>query len=116
MEARDSGPELVTGTRRYDGVAYGWALEDEQGFCKVLLDRASGRSSAAHILGTQAATLIQPLVVAMDGRDVRAGAGGEPALDPPGADRGLWENALREAARPVGGGRGRGTDDAAAAV
>ncbi|GAA3487922.1 mycothione reductase [Streptomyces cremeus] len=96
QEARDSGPDFVTGTRRYDGVAYGWALEDEQGFCKVLLDRASGRVIGAHILGTQAATLIQPLVVAMT-----AGMSARELAESP-----LWihpaltevvENALREA-------------------
>ncbi|MEU6992063.1 mycothione reductase [Streptomyces sp. NPDC046465] len=95
QEAREQGREYVVGSRRYEDVAYGWALEDTQGFCKVLADRASGRLLGAHVLGPQAATLIQPLVLAMTfgltAREV--------------AERPLWihpaltevvENALRE--------------------
>ncbi|MFH8987963.1 mycothione reductase [Streptomyces sp. NPDC017940] len=96
QEAREQGEEYVVGARRYEDVAYGWALEEAQGFCKVLVDRRTGRLLGAHVLGPQAATLIQPLVLAMTfgltARDV--------------AERPLWihpaltevvENALRDA-------------------
>ncbi|WAL93768.1 mycothione reductase [Streptomyces sp. Je 1-369] len=95
QEARGQGTEYVVGTRRYEDVAYGWALEESQGFCKVLADPESGRLLGAHVLGPQAATLVQPLVLAMTfgltARDV--------------AERPLWihpaltevvENALRD--------------------
>ncbi|MEU5776010.1 mycothione reductase [Streptomyces venezuelae] len=95
QEARERGVEYVVGSRRYEDVAYGWALEETRGFCKVLADPKSGRLLGAHVLGPQAATLIQPLVLAMTfgltAREV--------------AERPLWihpaltevvENALRE--------------------
>ncbi|MFK4067130.1 mycothione reductase [Streptomyces sp. NPDC029674] len=65
QEAREQGLDYTVGSCRYEDVAYGWSLEDGQGFCKVLADRGSGRLLGAHVLGPQAATLIQPLVVAM---------------------------------------------------
>ncbi|WP_239516369.1 MULTISPECIES: hypothetical protein [unclassified Streptomyces] len=40
-------------------------MEDTTGFCKVLAERGTGRLLGAHIMGPQAATLIQPLVLAM---------------------------------------------------
>ncbi|MGW2470621.1 mycothione reductase [Streptomyces bauhiniae] len=64
QEAREQGLDHVTATHRYEDVAYGWALEETRGFCKVLVDRRTGRLLGAHLLGPQAATLIQPLVVA----------------------------------------------------
>ena len=65
QHAIDAGIDYVIGRRDYAGTAYGWALADETGFAKVIVDRTSGRIVGAHILGPQAATLIQPLVQAM---------------------------------------------------
>ena len=56
---------VVIGRRDYAGTAYGWALGDGPGFAKVIVDRASDEILGAHIIGPQAATLIQPLVQAM---------------------------------------------------
>ncbi|MBR7835761.1 mycothione reductase [Actinospica durhamensis] len=64
-QCRDAGLDYAVGTARYADVAYGWALEDETGFCKVLAERGTGRLLGAHILGAEAPTLIQPLVLAM---------------------------------------------------
>ncbi|MFJ4677532.1 mycothione reductase [Kitasatospora sp. NPDC088783] len=64
-QAREQGLDPAVAVHRYADVAYGWALEDTEGFCKVLADRRTGRLLGAHILGPQAATLIQPLVVAL---------------------------------------------------
>ncbi|MFD9597191.1 mycothione reductase [Kitasatospora sp. NPDC059973] len=76
QECRDAGLDYTTATRRYADVAYGWALEDTAGFCKVIADPGTGRLLGAHILGPQASTLIQPLVVAMSlGIDVPTLAG-----------------------------------------
>lgn len=57
--------DVVIGRREYAGTAYGWALGDGPGFAKVIVDRASDEILGAHIIGPQAATLIQPLVQAM---------------------------------------------------
>ncbi|MEU6125216.1 mycothione reductase [Streptomyces sp. NPDC047123] len=64
-QAREQGRAYAVGSRRYEDVAYGWSLEDRQGFCKVLADRDTGLLLGAHVFGPQAATLIQPLVLAM---------------------------------------------------
>jgi mycothione reductase len=57
--------EYRVGTTPYRDVAYGWALQDDTGFCKVLTDSETDLILGAHIMGTQAATLIQIFVVAM---------------------------------------------------
>ncbi|MGW6059042.1 mycothione reductase [Streptomyces sp. NPDC055189] len=95
-EARERGLDFVVGRRNYEDIAFGWALENTQGFCKVLVERSTGSLIGAHVLGPQAATLIQPLVLAMTWN--------LPAREV--ADRPLWphpaltevvENALRDA-------------------
>lgn len=60
-----NGVDYVVGRRGYDGVAFGWAMEDTVGFAKVLVDPATELILGAHVLGLQAASLIQPLVQAM---------------------------------------------------
>ncbi len=64
-QAREAGHDVVIGRRDYAGTAYGWALEDTSSFCKVIVERDSGLVLGAHILGPQAATLIQPLIQAI---------------------------------------------------
>lgn len=61
----DDGASYVSGIARYSDVAYGWAMEDESGFCKVLADPSTGRILGAHIVGPQASTMIHLFVVAM---------------------------------------------------
>ncbi|MER8186143.1 mycothione reductase [Kitasatospora sp. NPDC094015] len=65
QDCRREGLAYRTSVRRYADVAYGWALEDTTGFCKVIAEPGTGRLLGAHILGPQADTLIQPLVIAM---------------------------------------------------
>ncbi|MFJ1864879.1 mycothione reductase [Streptomyces sp. NPDC088097] len=65
QECRDRDEDYVVGEARYQDVAYGWAMEDTTGFCKVLAERGTGRLLGAHIMGPQASLLIQPLVLAM---------------------------------------------------
>jgi mycothione reductase len=62
---RDEGLDYAVGLTRYSEVAYGWAMENETGFCKILAEPGTGRLLGAHIMGPQAPTLIQPLVMAM---------------------------------------------------
>lgn len=65
QKCRESHPDYLVGRRQYGETAYGWALRDDTGFCKVLVDGDSHRILGAHVLGPQAATLIQIFVVAM---------------------------------------------------
>jgi mycothione reductase len=64
-DARAAGLDFVVGRRKYGDTAYGWALVDETSFAKVLVERSSRSILGAHVIGPQAATLIQPLVQAM---------------------------------------------------
>ncbi|MDQ2758257.1 MAG: mycothione reductase [Actinomycetota bacterium] len=52
-------------TQAYGDVAYGWALEDATGLCKVLVDDDTLMILGAHLIGPMAATLVQPIVQAM---------------------------------------------------
>jgi mycothione reductase len=65
QEARAQGRDFVVGRRDYGGTAYGWALADETSFAKVLVERETGLIIGAHIIGPQAATLIQPMIQAI---------------------------------------------------
>jgi mycothione reductase len=56
---------FVQSTQPYHHTAYGWALQDSTGFCRLYADPATGLLLGAHILGYQASLLIQPLVQAM---------------------------------------------------
>lgn len=62
---RAEGRDYLCAIQRYADVAYGWAMEDTVGFCKLLVDPTSRTILGAHILGNQASTLIQQLVGAM---------------------------------------------------
>ncbi len=65
QEARAKGLDVVVGKRDYGGTAFGWALEDETSFAKIIVERSTHKILGAHILGPQAATLIQLVVNAM---------------------------------------------------
>jgi mycothione reductase len=54
----------VEAVQEYADVAYGWALQDTVGFCKLYADAATGTLLGAHIMGDQAPLLIQPLIQA----------------------------------------------------
>ncbi len=54
----------VEAAQEYADVAYGWALQDTTGFCKLYADAATGTLLGAHIMGDQASLLIQPLIQA----------------------------------------------------
>lgn len=65
QQLRDWGTPYVVAHQRYSDVAYGWAMEDEGNFVKLLADPRNWRLLGAHIMGPQASTLIQPLIQAM---------------------------------------------------
>jgi mycothione reductase len=64
-ECRDQGLDYAVKIQAYGGVAYGWAMEDTTGFCKVLAERGTGRLLGAHVMGPQASIVVQPLIQAM---------------------------------------------------
>ena len=49
----------------YGDTAYGWAMEDTDGFVKLIAEKATGRILGAHILGSEATNLLQPVLTAM---------------------------------------------------
>jgi Pyridine nucleotide-disulphide oxidoreductase, dimerisation domain len=65
QDLQAQGRDYAAGTRPYSDTTYGWALEDTGSFVKILADPATRLLLGAHLLGPQAATLIQPLVQAM---------------------------------------------------
>jgi mycothione reductase len=72
QRCRAQGLDYTAAVQRYADVAYGWAMEDTTGFCKVIADRGSGRLLGAHVLGPDASSIIQTLVQAMSfGQDAR---------------------------------------------
>ncbi|QJY50136.1 mycothione reductase [Pseudonocardia broussonetiae] len=64
-QCRERGLDHVVKVQAYGDVAYGWAMEDTTGFCKVIAERGTGRILGAHVMGPQASTVVQPLVQAM---------------------------------------------------
>jgi mycothione reductase len=64
-ECRERGVRYVSTVQEYSSVAYGWAMEDRDGFCKLLADPITGQLLGAHVMGAQASTVIQPLIQAI---------------------------------------------------
>ncbi len=65
QEAESRGAAYVAATYKYSDTAYGASIEDNDGFVKVLADPESGQILGCHIIGTDAATLIQEAANAM---------------------------------------------------
>jgi mycothione reductase len=95
-QARSAGRDYVVGRRDYAGTAYGWALVDDTSFAKVIVDSGTGLIIGAHIIGPQAATLIQPLIQAMQFDQTAAQIANEPYWIHPALTE-VVENALLEA-------------------
>ncbi len=71
-EARDAGYRVTCKVQNYGDVAYGWAMEDSEGIVKLIADKDTGQLLGAHLMGEQAASLVQQLVTAMSyGMDMR---------------------------------------------
>lgn len=92
-ECREHGVRYASVVQEYSSVAYGWAMEDTTGFCKLLADPSTGQLLGAHVLGAQASTVIQPLIQAMSfGLSARDMARGQYWIHPALPE--LVENAL----------------------
>ncbi len=64
-EARAAGVDVMVASRPYGDTAYGWAMEDRWGWCKLVADRVSRRLVGAHLIGPHASMLIQQLIQGM---------------------------------------------------
>ncbi len=64
-EAQASGRPYVTITHAFGDAAYGWAMEDTTGFCKLIGDPRTRTVIGAHLMGYQASMLVQLLVQGM---------------------------------------------------
>lgn len=65
LYAERTGTELTIKVQQYRDVAYGWALGDAPGFCKLIADKHSGQLLGVWIIGYEASIVIQPLIQAM---------------------------------------------------
>ncbi len=65
QQVRAQGRPYRCAVQNYGDTAYGWAMEDTTGICKLICDARTGQLLGAHLLGYQASNLIQPLVQAM---------------------------------------------------
>lgn len=63
--AAKAGIPYAVKVQQYGDIAAGWAREDSGHFLKVLADPQTGLLLGAHVIGPEAATVIQPLVQAM---------------------------------------------------
>ncbi|MEY2444909.1 MAG: mycothione reductase, partial [Ilumatobacteraceae bacterium] len=64
-QAEALGRPITVINHSYGDAAYGWALEDSSGFCKLIGDPATRMLLGAHVLGYQASVLVQLLVQGM---------------------------------------------------
>ena len=91
--ARLGADRVTVKEQGFGDVAYGWAMEDTEGICKLVADRETGRLLGAHLIGPDAANLIQPLVQAMSfGLDAHTMARGQYWIHPALSE--VVENAL----------------------
>ncbi|WP_047691954.1 mycothione reductase [Kocuria sp. ZOR0020] len=91
--AQENGAEITVKSQAFGDVAYGWAMADQTGICKVVADRATGKILGAHLIGPHSSMLIQPLIQAMSfGLDARQMARGQYWIHPSLAE--VVENAL----------------------
>lgn len=64
-QAREQGYNVTVKVQKYGDVAYGWAMEDTTGICKLIADRDTGKLLGAHYIGPQASTLIQQMITVL---------------------------------------------------
>ena len=65
QQARDAGVDYRVGRTDYGSTAYGWAMEDDTHFVKIIVDAGTDLILGAHLIGPQASSMIQPLIQAM---------------------------------------------------
>lgn len=68
-ECKRLGYKILVGTSAYMDCAKGYAMGEEEGFVKVIVDQGSRRILGAHIIGSHAAILVQQVVYLMNSGD-----------------------------------------------
>jgi mycothione reductase len=58
--------DILVGVKKYYETAKGYAMGEEDGFVKVIVERETGRILGAHVIGPHAAILLQQLVYLMN--------------------------------------------------
>jgi mycothione reductase len=61
--------EILVGIKKYYDVAKGYAMGEEEGFVKVIVEGETGQILGAHIIGPHAAILVQQLVYVMNAEE-----------------------------------------------
>ncbi|HJD51916.1 MAG TPA: mycothione reductase, partial [Candidatus Rothia avistercoris] len=64
-QAAVEGFEITVKEQKFGDVAYGWAMDDSEGVCKLIARKDTGELLGAHLIGEESPTLIQPLIQAM---------------------------------------------------
>ena len=91
--AEREGFEITVKAQNFGDTAYGWAMEDKIGLCKLIARKDNGVLLGAHLVGEESSVLIQPLLQAMSfGMDARTLARGQYWIHPALTE--IIENAL----------------------
>jgi mycothione reductase len=98
-DARQRGIDCVVGKAPYPSCAMAVARNLDVGLVKLLFERASGRLLGAHLVGEEASTLIQELVLAMTARMAAADLYRQIYIHPAFPE--VVRNALRDALRQL---------------
>jgi len=65
QELKERKIDYAVGKKNYIETGMGLAIEDKEGFVKLLVDRKTRKILGCHIMGTDASTLIHEVIVAM---------------------------------------------------
>jgi dihydrolipoamide dehydrogenase len=68
-EAKEEGYNILVGKAKYTDTAKGFAMGEEESLVKVIVDAKTRRILGAHIVGTDASDLVQPVVYLMNTDD-----------------------------------------------
>jgi mycothione reductase len=95
-QASEQGIDAFEVRHDYGWTAWGWALDDEVSFLKIVVERVTGKLLGAHIIGPDAPILLQPLLQAASfDQSVRGLARGQYWPHPAATE--IIENALLKA-------------------
>ncbi|HDQ70756.1 MAG TPA: dihydrolipoyl dehydrogenase [Chloroflexi bacterium] len=64
-----AGHGVLVGIKRYYDTAKGFAMAEETGFVKVVVENETGRILGAHVIGPHAAILVQQIVYVMNSQE-----------------------------------------------
>lgn len=87
QQAKATGQPYCSIVHPYGDAAYGWAMEDTDGFCKLIGDPRTRQVIGAHIIGHEASILVQLLVQGMHLGLTADQIGHRAGVDPPCTQR-----------------------------